>query len=770
MTSFQRTVLLALACHVVGPAALSALQDPFADGRSWVLERSVRDRWIHADRHPRFVPFETYTSHIQIHDPGPGWEGALDLAARGNEARVTLDSLHRVRSMQVRPRPLLYRPGSTRRPDRTRRTRRIRLMGSGAAVNLPAARFWEVPFPHPPGITQGSTWADTLAFVSDPGEGLWATLEGIWRHEVVGDTTLDGRTLPIVRTEAEVRYRSGAPEDDEGIDGLFTITHDVRGSIVGRAVVDTALSVRAVGSDTTRWSGTATLRAPEGGSYDSAVQYERDESWLLVDSLEWAVRRDSARARAARERTGMLWLPTNDIQERLEAGDPALADSLAQRWRETDDPNERVEIERLLRRWTARTPEARDSIEARFLRLRAEAGDSVIVELEPLIGSGPTPRLTVAQVERLLPYLDDIGRFWRAGVVPRWEYAQLASDLMASSPLLEPDSSRWACEPAACERLIDVRETATEPRLRDVGLVGAFSRDPGTWADDVRSRFSEGSLVVEEAVLRAEGVATFIPSMESPTIPGPGADWRAWNAWLGTRFRPTHRHALAVYEAVTGRDPLDELEAGWPPASDSARAAIGEILTETGRMAPPDLDEIARILMAENSPLRRRALDDLPRSDASPAPASLAAELLSTLLPAVLRLKDEPWRPAPSYPGEPGAPLASRTATSFHGVRDVPVFLLTDSLPESVVAGRPEGIEPVSQAEWDARDRREGGVLLRLGTVRTAGPFAFLSWDWRVYQRRGPEEAPSGYAGGGDLVLLLRDGEWLAVRSGAWIT
>jgi len=754
----------------VGPAALAALQDPFADGRSWVLERSVRDRWIHEDRHPGFVPFETHTSHIQIHRPGPGWEGALDLAARGNEARVTLDSLHRVRFMQVRPRPLLYRPGSTDRPDRMRRTRRIRLMGSGAAVNLPAALFWEVPFPHPPGITQGSTWADTLAFVSDPGEGLWATLEGIWRHEVVGYTTLDGRTLPIVQTEAEVRYRSGAPEDDEGIDGLFAITHDVRGSMVGRAAIDTALSVRALGSDTSRWSGVATLRTPEGASYESAVEYERDESWLLVDSLEWAVRRDSARARAARERTGMLWLPTNDIQERLEAGDPALADSLERRWHETADPNERDAIERLLRRWTARGMEAEDSIEACFLRLRAEAGDSAIVELEPLIGGGPPFRMTVDQVERLLPYLDDIGRFWRAGVVPRWEYAQLASDLMASSPLLEPDSSRWACEPDACERLIDVRETATEPRLRDVGLVGAFSRDPGAWTDDVRSRFSEGSLVVEEAVLRADGVSASYPSVESPTMPEAGADWRVWNAWLGARFRPTHRHALVLYEAVTGRDPLDELEADWPPASDSARAAIGEILTEMGRMAPPDLDEIARTLMVENSLLSARALDHLSPSDASPAPDSVAAELLSTLLPATLRLEDEPWRPAPSYPGEPGAPIAPRTATSFHGVTDVPVFLLTDSLPESVVATRPDGIEPISQAEWDARDRRAGGVLLRLGTVRTLGPFAFLPWNWRVYRRRGPEEAPAGYSGGGYLVLLLRDGEWLAVRSSAWIT
>ena len=118
-------------------------------------------------------------------------------------------------------------------------------------MSLPAARFWEVPFVVPlTPLRIGVTWRDTLQFETEA-EDLSELLSGVWQHEVTGDTVIDGRTLPVVRTQATLRYRVRDVTTDYALEEDLATTYDVSGRMVGTAVVDTAIGVRAAGADST---------------------------------------------------------------------------------------------------------------------------------------------------------------------------------------------------------------------------------------------------------------------------------------------------------------------------------------------------------------------------------------------------------------------------------------------------------------------------------------------------------------------------------------
>jgi len=746
-----------------------------------VVERETRERWVQGGQNPAFVRFDSVSEWIHVRTRGRPLESRdwwyLDVRSPGWEGSLQLDPRNRLISLRLNPPAIEIReatqPGQRDGWHYFLRNLRGRIVG-----------LWEVPVPRSSEpLAPGVTWVDTLTFSVEPDEKWLESLHGIWQHQVVGDTLLDGRSLPLVRTVAEVTRHLFEAVPDAGVEGDLVVERTVSGRLTGWAAVDTALGLRAAGRDSADWEGVATIHLQDGRSFDAPLRYQRLRSWRLTDSIEWAARQDSLRSARQRQRTGMLILPVTRLQERLAGGDSILVDSLKAEWLAAGDPNQRGVIEGLLRLWGERGLEQRGGIRIWLENARWELGDTATILADRLSGGSWLESLTEGELEERLPYLDDPGRLWQLGVTPRWTYSTLATGLLDDTPILQPDTADWSCTPAACERVISLLETASEPRLRDVALVTAFARDPATWYDRLLARADSGSLVVRGALLMGQGVgATWPAALVDPVpVPPPGASWRVWLSWLGgeVRFETSHTQALRMYEARTGRQVLEELRRRWPPDGDSAQVILGTILRGTGTLDPPTHEELAAELLSGSGPRVKAAQGQLPRlvppiprrsqgPDSLRAPERVVAQILSPLLDSLMTGGRAPWPGLDaegSVVAEPSLPLGG-----FHGVQGASLFLVDENLPPGFVPSSESGFELIGRVESDARPAREGGVLLSVTPLTTVGPFATVSWAWTALERRGPDEAPSGYAGGATIWLLKEAQSWIVVSVMHWIT
>lgn len=733
-----------------------------------VLERVQRDRWIHEGQHPGFVPFRPQHDAFNVSATvsGGGVPGrSVSLSRFGRGAQLSLTPSNRITSARVDLPPALYRE---HQDERAAAEDRRRALASRAAttLDLPFARFWEVPFvvPRVP-LARSVAWTDTLSFRAE-NEGLREELSGVWHQEVIGDTVIGGRTLPLVRTRADVRYRSLNLTTDHALDVLFEVAHDASGTLVGVAAVDTAYGVRAAGADTMSLSGTAWLRTGDGRSFPSAVRYERERTWLLRDSTAWEASTDSLRAEREARSTGVIRLPLNPTEERMRAGDEGVFDSVFAVWREATDPDERGAIELLIL-----SNGAPASVLDRMREHRVQVGDSATV-ISRALGE---PGHRAAYTPDLLPYLEDVGRLWRLGIVPRFAYSGLAEQLLRATPILQPDSARWGCAPERCAAFIAQGEASREPRLRDAALVGAFARDPARWYGQVAARADSGSLIARGARALGDGIAA-TPGAPQVPVPPEGSEWRAWLAWLGgsVRWRGAQGEALRMFVARTGHDPVPELERRRTGAApDSAEAVFTTILHGMGRLPEPTPQELANILTegpAAAQATAREQLGRIMRRSGTPAPDTLVTELVGPLLDSLSRGAGTraPWPASPPLGGDPV--LGFSLGSVFGGATDLPVLVLDQDLPAAVRSALPAGFTLITREAWDARPLREGGVLVTVRPMRQWGDFVEFGFGWRVLRRRAPFEAPRGYAGGLDIVLLRMPEGWVVVDQVRWAT
>jgi hypothetical protein len=215
-----------------------------------------------------------------------------------------------------------------------------------------------------------------------------------------------------------------------------------------------------------------------------------------------------------------------------------------------------------------------------------------------------------------------------------------------------------------------------------------------------------------------------------------------------------------------------ELVATWPPAEDSARVVLGEMLRDLGAIPDPTGDELlVEVLSGDSARIQvaqRYLRQGLLRSGEAVTP-EVSEDLLAPLLDSLLTRGDAPW---PAAPGViPGAgPRIHPFGRSSHGVEGAPVFVLTEHLSAGVLDRLPADVRAISRQDWDARDPRAGGYLLEFRFLRRWGPFRQVVWQWTALARRAPDESPSGYAGGGSLTLVQTEGGWVIVARGAWIT
>lgn len=769
MPTLGRALPLAFAALTAAtPPALSA-QAPADSIQEWVIRRETQDRWIHEDRPADFVRLEESVDFFDLEGRGRSFSERWMWTAthRQLEARVDADSLGHIHSLSVRPGPLRYAQGVDSRSLHRSRVQRLR--SPGGLPILPLSRFRELWLERPgTPLAAGLSWTDTLSFVAEPGEGLRESYHAVRHHRVLGDASVAGRPVVRIRTEAEVRYEAR----DVHVAGLelWRLERSLSGRTVGVSAVDPTSGLRVSGADTARWEGDAVLHDPEWGPLDSGVRYERTRSWTGYDPPGHRLAQDSIRAERDRVRSGMLHLPGSELEERLREDDGALADSLAARWREARDPEEAREIARLMRGFAPndRWPRARiDSLGLDIALARGDTADALRLARR---GASPRNPLTVQDVELLLAFLDNPARLWRLGEPTRDDYADAARMLLRATPLLGPDSTAWQCEPEACRRFLERLDSASDPRLRDAALVGAFARDPARWYDRLAERWDAGSAVVEEAMQRARGIAV----QDGPSIPGADAGWEAWRAWWGggPRLWQAHDEALRFYSARTGRDPVAELAARWPPAHDSAQVVFGEILRDQGAIPERSAEELRAHILSGDAPRRDAARYELPgrlREEGDDADPESVSHLLDPLVDSIFARGDAPWPAVEGVAPESGR-LIHPDATSSHGVEGVPIFLLEEHLSADVLRELPPGVSSITRDAWNGRDLRAGGHLFEFRPVRRWGPFLDIRWRWTVYDRREADHVPRGFAGTGTLRLMETDEGWKVVDWGAGIT
>lgn len=770
---------LPILARLLGLAAALAVSMP---GTVWgqapsaaperILLRTIHGGWRHQDEPASPVPRPPLEERLELRETYRARDGSsrtVEIELGGTTARERIDWTGRVARLEVRPRGLEY-DGLFRGREGMEQMRISRIRRDRGVLVLPSGPFRDIRIALPDTLlTPGDRWTDTLAFQDLPGEGLEESYTEVRRITVLRDTVLGERRGLVLRTDGEVRYEVR----DVGFFGptRMAIHRTASGPNVGTVVVDAVTGLRMAGADTAQWVGEAVVHDPFAGPLTSGATYRRVRGWRHFEPREYAAYRDSLREERRTNSSGMLITPRTELARRVAAGDARLTDSLVAEWRDNPDRDRAREARDLLG-WAPHGPNwSRDALDSLDWVVFSARGDTA--RMAALLKMQLSRRtLTLEQARLLRTLLEAPERLWRMGTFMSDEHVRLAALLLEGSPRLEPDSAWWSLSAGVRRFWLDAYGSTGDVRIRDVALVGLFSEDPARWQDELQARDRAGSPVARKAAMLARGQVV----EDGPSMPEAGSSWREWQRWWDSPgpLATTHdrARALRIREALTGRDPLEDHVAAFPPEEDSARVFMDRFLRAVGRLPELTPREILdRLLAGEPVPTRDLFLDGvggLVREHGEPMDEAAAAAILEPLVASLLEERGLPW---PSLREDSaGAP---RRGGSGGGAAEPPErerFFLADGMPPSAVESLPPGVTPISRREWRLRDPRLGGSALGISPPLQWGPFVVISWGWTMYEVREPDQPPSGFAAGGNAVLVETPEGWRVVSTGSFIT
>ena len=766
----------------------------------FAVEQRVRDRWLHRRQQPRFTRFAESRTWLLGDSLRTSTSGERRLYLRlgpfadgRDSAYIEIDRDGRVAQLAASLRP--PQRGMAVLPGDSARYARFRLFESGR-LTLPETRLWDLtPSFRAAGGRAGTQWTDTLERVATH-ERYRQTLRGVRASTLLGDTTVGGRRLWIVRDSARVRYEERWLEEERTLGTDVTVTRAANGVIRGRHLYDPELGIFRARSDTTVLAGEAVLRYPDRypgvRTFRTPARYERYREWDVYDQAGYTARQTALRAAANRSSGGMVMAPSTSLERRLANGDTVVRDSVLAEGLRSDDPEHREGLFRLLQQWAARDARTR----ARFDSLRIASGDSTYLYywLEQRAYSPGQPT-TVPELRSMLRFMEDPALAFAFNQSRDPLFENLRQALTQAPPAVSPRPA-WPCTPDACRLLADQWRTAREPRLRELGLVALVTLEPARWADTVLARAAAGSTFLEPAAMLVRGVGATWPAASKVAMVSPNATWQAWADWMSgpnasyaaaraaasaslglpaprpeprVRFEGSHAVAIRFFQARTGRDVIAELRRGLEAAdSDSARLVFGTMLQGLGELRLTDDEMVAHFRSGEPGrvALAQRSLIQMFWRDrrATPADSATTLAILDRLASLVLE-GGAPWRSLD------GRPAPGRQGPELHatpGRRSV--FLLADSLPAALRDKWKDRVSVVTSAEWRDRPLTDAGVLYTLSGVRRVGRFVVVgvTSEERMSRRQG--EAPQLFAAGTTYYLMELNGEWVIVSADAWVT
>jgi hypothetical protein len=759
---------------VEGPdgLAIELVERPAWDGLTRTLERRTEDRMIHAAMWSPAVRFGAHVEAWQIHDVqrslGRDEQRTLHLRSRIDQpAQITIDGARgRATRTWAGQRAQSWRDDRPFSLDTEYQRREDRLRGFAPPrpelFRTPTARLWEIAVPWRPDAKVGDAWVDTLAFIAEPHDGVRERLSGVWRHELVGDTTIAGATFPLLRVTADVEYRG---EFEEGASlgyGWERYAYDLTGTMSGTLALDPDLGVRRVGADTTRLEGSARLSIDTGDAFTTGAVYERRQTWALSDSVVWAARQDSLRAERRANAGGMV------VVDRPMDTTRVAFDSIVGSWRAASSPDEVASAETGARRFMRDVP----AFVAEFDSIRWAAGDTARIVWNRLIEmrAGTDP-LTAERVDSNAPYLLDPERVWAMGENVWVLYATYRSALR-SNRARTGDPGPETCTPDGCTAFVALADGSGVSWLEDLALLDRFWRDPaGEWENLESAYEASGSPLLRLEYHLVQGATGAGPLTEAELAARRFPALDDWRAWLdrGRLPRPGQGAGpLGLWADIEGVDLVEAFaEARAVAESDSARTVFSTWLAALGEEDDVPLDSLATLIGIDDDLVRGDAVGRLTRRigpELSVDP-DRAAALLPRLVDALLD-----GEPA-GFAGLRGGVHPGRQG--YHGIRDVPLIVDVDSLstlaPEvdwsALVRGR--AMVATDIPDWEPRD---GGVVLRFSPVQAYDRFATVTFAWTSWDARDEGQVERGYAGGQTLWLIRTTDGWRVFTASAWIT
>jgi hypothetical protein len=744
----------------------------------------VSDRWMHGRARPEFTLHHAWSDEIRIdsaNDAPGGRTLVLRVPAENADVKIAARVVHDAAGRPLRIEAALAPDAAAGWMGIDSVTVLNWTVMAGevpGTLRLPAFRIWElVPTWAPGTARRGASWTDSLDFSTARG-GYRQVLRGRRVSVVEKDTVVAGRRMWVVRDSARVRYAERWLRFERTLDAPVAVERTAGGIVRGRHLYDPALRLFRARDDSTVLSGEAVLRYPDGREFRTPARYERVRRWQLCDPAALA-RRDSLRAQAEDRGPVEMIVPAEGLEARLAAGDARLQDSVLAAWHRSRDPEERTSLLGALEEWGQPTPGPR-----RLRELALEAGDTAwaVLDIRQDFYTTFDRRPGVAELERVLPLMDDPAIAFAMGIDLDPFYENLRQGLLAHPPAIDPPSA-WSCTREACELLAAQRTRAREPRLRALGLIASLVLDPPRWGDSILAHARADSAFFADAVYLVRGVAAPARVHSRAPLPPPGAGWRAWLEWMEGRdpafvavhgpvpgwhvvFAEPHSRAIRFARALSGRDVAGEMRARLAAApADSARLVYSAILLGLGERMHT-AEEVAARLRSPSATERQVALREVPGLFARTVPAdtAVAAELVDRLL-GIVAGRAEPW------PTLPGDTVLGRMLRTIEG-SPFPVVLSGDSLPEAVRAKwrTPARVFDAGQGEQGGLSPREGALMVRVAWPARAGPFARLWISYTTLYPRALGEPPAASAAGASVTVVELDGRWVLVDASTWVT
>lgn len=790
-------VIALLAVVINVPNARIVAQQPPVKAAEWVMERQLRERWLHGRQAARFTPFTSHRRALHVdsirdHASRRQLFITTDRTAFGRDSTViTTDSRGRVLTYLATQAP--YRtegpryPGDSASMTRFRRFRNVASYTNPSLLDLVGTRSWDLVATFPNRPAPGVQWTDTIGREAVD-DGHRQTLRGRRTSRIIRDTLVDGRRMWIVRDSAQLTYTEQFPEEERTIDSAVEVSRSVSGVERGLHVFDPALGLYRWRHDTATLRGEAVLHYPDGRRFRTPATYERTRQWVLRDSTQYASRVAELNAEMRRTSGGMVRVPTQQQRRVLEGG-TAVRDSLVREWQRSADANASEEIFRTLTAWSGR-----DTLFARSLdSLRIGAGDSVFLYRQ-LASRAYTTRSPPdsADIARMIPFMENPGIAWGFNLSRDWLYENLVQALTTWPPVIARDRDRVACTPAACRLLAAQWRSAREPRTRDVALVALYVLDPALWADTVLKHDSSSRPLLNAATQLVRGVGANWPAASKRPMVAPNSDWRDWLEWMNgvdtayarihdanairygwprdtvkrPRFEENHRVAIRMQAKQTGRDIVADLHRGYENAqSDKERLVFGTMLRGLGelRLTAEEIAVAFRSGVPERINLARGALMELLAREARPIDSAIASPLVDRLIAATV----DNWPLWPSGAADLGPGSAGRP--ELHARRGR-VVLSSENLPADLVEKWGRKLEIITPADRRQLDPREATVVYTVSRVTGIGPFAMIEMQAAEQLARPADHAPAHYASAAMYYLMNRDGEWVIVAVEGWVT
>ena len=722
----------------------------------YVIERTIRDRWMHARQLPEFTEFDKGSSWIHVDavrftDTVGTRQFQLTIRRRALRYPTTIvtDAQGRISRYTVGDNAATPLPVN---PERERRlARSILFRGGVGPLELPESVGWDAIPRFPlvdPGV--GSVWIDTLDWSAER-MGFQQSIRGIRTSTIVSDTSVSGRRIWIVHDSMPARYAERWTRRDWSLETDVETVRSAEGLVRSWYLYDPELGLFLARWDSSRFEGEAVRRLPDGREFRTPAVYEATREWTLRDPDAYEARQAELRAARTRARRGpaIARFPEQEQQRRQ-------WDSLEAIFNGASDRRSRLLAFRTLR--SSGPPSPEDAFELRSYAL-------LIGDTTAAVAITMGRRLDVAGFDLLRPMLDDPGSAFSLGIDPG--YNALADKIRRAPPILLSDTSAWGCTPEACRMLATEVSRASEPRLRDLALLANLTLAPAAWYERVVERAEQGSLLARQARALADGT-----QMGTIAAPGPDADWREWREWMGRRIGVpwSGRLPLRFYEARTGVSLVDAFRRRLTAAqADSARLVYGMLLLALDETRPTPEDVAANLDAGSEAlaMLGQSQITRLFRGNPEPADEQTARGLIDDLLDYVLR-------GASVWPGTPENwnPGGQERRIAQGGDRGTttPQMILVEDFPQELLAEWENEIEFVTREAWDARSDLLPAELMAIGPVLQAGPFAHVSVSWTGRLDRRDVGTPYAWSASQTFYLRRVTEGWIYVTGGRRIT